>query len=214
MKKQMLAVALLMGFGLMHACPVTIVNDQPADIMVIDPHTGKEIHIKGKSWLGVKSEGTIEPKQGTITKWFVNKRLVIKVKNNDGIYYPMYEVKQRKCSTSGKIMLTVSDIKALVKKPTDLLEATEVSAAAQASSYAKPFDQRSGLKAADKNKVSPAAQAAANASSSYAKASADRAKKVVRTKTTKKSWYQGWFTKEQPEQKYFEQEQQDPENWE
>ncbi|MFI5333147.1 MAG: hypothetical protein ACHQVS_03530 [Candidatus Babeliales bacterium] len=127
MKKNILiALALLASVSLINACPVTIINDEPHDIMVIDPHTGKEIHIKGKSWLGVKSEGTIKPEQGTITKWFVNKRLVIKVQHNDKMYYPAYEVKQRKCSTTGEVILTMSDIKKLVKQPTDLLEAKKI----------------------------------------------------------------------------------------
>jgi hypothetical protein len=138
-KQQILIIALAMmaSASLINACPVTIINDQHPDIMVIDPHTGKEIHIKGKSWLGVKSEGTLEPSQGTITKWFVNKRLVVKVKGNDNIYRPTYEVKQRKCSTTGEIVLTMSDIKKLVKKPTDLLEAKEITSEAQVAQAPK-----------------------------------------------------------------------------
>ena len=138
-KQQILIIALAMmaSVSLVNACPLTIINDQPQDIMVIDPHTGKEIHIKGKSWLGVKSEGTLEPSQGIVAKWFVNKRLVVKVKGNDNVYRPMYEVKQRKCSTMGEIVLTMSDIKKLVKQPTDLLEAKEITSEAQATQAAK-----------------------------------------------------------------------------
>lgn len=127
MNKLIIALALLASVSLINACPLTIVNDEYKDIMAIDPHTGKEIHIKGKSFFGVKSEGTLEPSQGTVTKWFVNKRLVIKVKGNDNVYYPAYELKQRKCSTTGEIVLTMSDIKKLVKQPTDLLEAKKIS---------------------------------------------------------------------------------------
>lgn len=126
--KKLIVLIVLASVSLINACPVTIINDQHHDIMVIDPHTEKEIHIKGKSWLGVESEGTIKPEQSTITKWFADKKLVIKVKHNDNAYYPAYQINQRKCSTTGEIMLKMSNIKEIVKKPTDLLEAKEISA--------------------------------------------------------------------------------------
>lgn len=137
MNKRYMIAALLMTIGFINACPVKIINDQRYDIMVIDPYTGDEIRIEGKSLFNVKKEGKLEPHVSPALKWFEDKELIIKVQGRDKVYRPMYKIKQRKCSTTGEIVLTMSDIKKLVKKPTDLLEAQEISAEAKKVKHKK-----------------------------------------------------------------------------
>jgi len=112
MKKTLIILVLILcSFITIKPCPMTITNDGKKKIFVTDPNSGKAVYIMpGKSQI-------IDPTIYGLQRFVFNEKLNFYVEDNSNKFFLRYQLIEKFC-TDKKTVLSLTDIKNFVKKPT------------------------------------------------------------------------------------------------